>query len=375
MIRCRRRAWPVGLLGVALAMASAACLEDGPTFAYVASPAAADGGAGKLAAFAVDGATGRFTPVVELSVPDPLALAVSPSGRFLYASGSDFDPAAGFRRFVAAYRIDPETGGLARVGEFRIQMVGRPTRLAIHGGALFVLLHSTSTGTHGGIGAFTVADETGSLTWAGPVSSPDDPSFAIVEPRAPFLFVGGELCTTRRCDPVVQASRIEAGGRLVPLGTTIVDAEFIPADGVIDPSGRFLYVVRRSGPVLTYSIDGATGALGALGSVETGPEATAAASVDNFGRTLFVSSGGDFRTYAIERATGRLTLVDSTPADAAPVSVEVERSGRFVYVSSAKSREVRAYAVAAGRLAALGSVAAGGGDVALVEVERTSPDH
>ena len=373
VIRERGRGWLGRLLGVALAMAGAACLEDGRrTFAYVASPGATPGSVGKLAAFAVDDATGRFSPVVDLSVRNPSALAVSPSGPFLYASASDLDSETGVPQFVAAYRIDPETGGLSAVGQFRFQVLGRPTKMVVHGGVLYVLHHSTSTGTHGGMVAYTLDDETGSLTWLGPVTSPDDPGFAAVEPRGPFLFVGGEMCTTRRCDPVVGASRIEAGGRLVPLGTTMVDFEFVPADGVVDPTGRFLYVVRGSGPVLTFSIDGATGALEAQGSVETGSEATAAASVDPLGRTLFVSSGSDLRTYAIDRGTGRLTLVDSTPADAAPVSVDVERSGRFVYVSSARSREVRAYAVAAGRLAALGVVAAGGGDVVVADVPPKS---
>jgi 6-phosphogluconolactonase (cycloisomerase 2 family) len=368
-----RRAWSVRLLGVAVAMASVACMDGSRTFAYVASPGATPADVGTLAAFAVDDATGRFSPIVELSIRNPRALAVSPSGRFLYASGSDLDSATGIPQFMAVYRIDPETGGLSGVGEFRFQAAGRPTRMAVHDGVLYVLHHSTSTGTHGGMVAYTLDDDAGSLTWVGPVSSPDDPSFAAIAPRGPFLFVGGEVCV-RRCDPVVQASSIEAGGRLVPLGTTIVDAEFIPADGVIDPTGRFLYVVRRSGPVLTYSIDAVTGALGAQGASETGPESTAAASVDAAGRTLFVSSAGDLRSYAIDPGTGRPTQISSTPADETPASLAVARSGRFVYASSAKSREVRAYAVAAGLLTAVGVVAAGGGDVALVDVARTSPN-
>jgi len=365
----------VRLLGVAAAMASMGCLTDGQrTFAYVASLGATPGGLGKLAAFAVDDATGRFSPVVELSIRNPRALAVSPSGRFLYASGTALDSATGIPQFVAVYRIDPQTGGLSGVGEFPFPVNGRPTRMAVHLGVLYVLHHSTSTGTYGGMVAYTLDDEAGSLTWVGRVSSPDDPSFAAVEPRGPFLFVGGEVCDVRRCDPVVRASRIQTEGQLASVGTTIVDEELIPADGVIDPTGRFLYVVRRSGPVLTYSIDGATGALAAQGSVEAGPESMAAAAIDGAGRTLFVSSGGDLRAYAVDRGTGRLTLVDSTPADATPVSLDVARSGRFVYVSGARSREVRAYAASAGLLAEVGMVAPGGGDVVLAVLPRKSPE-
>jgi 6-phosphogluconolactonase len=64
-----------------------------------------------IAAFAIDGATGRLTPVQQISSggKSPRNFALDPSGRFLLAANQRSDSIVGFR-------VDPESGRLTPTG-------------------------------------------------------------------------------------------------------------------------------------------------------------------------------------------------------------------------------------------------------------------
>jgi DNA-binding beta-propeller fold protein YncE len=119
----------------------------------------------------------------------------------------------------------------------------------------------------------------------------------------------------------------------------------------VDPSGRFVYVVNRSGfpfggdNVLGYTIDSATGALTAIsGSPFPTGVSPSSVAVDPSGTFAYVANlgsdppfgGGNVSGYTIDSTSGALTPISGSPfpAGSVPSSVAVDTSGRFAYVAN-----------------------------------------
>ena len=115
---------------------------------------------------------------------------------------------------------------------------------------------------------------------------------------------------------------------------------------------------RADDSVSTYAVDGASGRLTLTGKAATGAGPTAIVVAPS-GRFAYVT-GGDISQYAVG-ADGALTALapPTVVVGAGLRGVAVDRAGRYAYAVAAASEEVTAYAIAAGgTLTRVGSIAA-----------------
>ncbi len=183
-------------------------------FAYgVAPPPNSTNHAAAVAAFAVDAMTGALTalPGSPFAAGDTTsALALAPSGRFLYATNQGATGGPGSNT-VSAYNLDSATGVLTTVPGSPFPSAAAPVSIAVEPSGQFVYVANLHDNT---ISAFVI-DTTGALT------------------------------------PIV-------GGPQTPG----LDG---PRHLTIHPGGKFVYMsVANEGSIWGYSIDGVTGALTAV---------------------------------------------------------------------------------------------------------------
>ena len=161
---------------------------------------------------------------------------------------------------------------------------------------------------------------------------------------------------------------IAADGQLSITGTYDLENAVTSGDGtlalVIEPSGRFAYVVRSGAPtsqIIRYAIDPGSGLLTPGDAVDAGGSAQFPA-IDPTGRFLYVPNRftSDISQYAIDPATGALTDLGTIAAGAAPVAAAVDSTGRFAYVVNRGSNDVSGFQIDpdTGLLTSVGSAAA-----------------
>ena len=95
-----------------------------------------------------------------------------------------------------------------------------------------------------------------------------------------------------------------------------------PVSITVDPTGRMAYVVNQgSNNVSTFSINGTTGALTAVGAPVATGNLPASATADLSGRWLYVANLGssDVSVYTIDGTTGEL-MAGGTFVGAPPVN-------------------------------------------------------
>jgi 6-phosphogluconolactonase len=181
---------------------------------------------GRVAAFAIDSATGALTdvPGSQLSTGGigSVAVLVHRSGRFAYTINSNSLPVAPIPSTIAAFSIDQATG------------------------ALTVL-----PGSPFATGASNVARTL---------------SIGALDPRGRFLYAnhtGSNSISVFAIDP--------ASGQLSAVAGSPFVTGLTPSTPVPDPSGKFLFVVSRGdGTVSSYAIDQNTGALALINTLPTG---------------------------------------------------------------------------------------------------------
>ena len=111
---------------------------------------------------------------------------------------------------------------------------------------------------------------------------------------------------------------------------------------------RLAYSANVDGSVGIFSVSPTTGALAALGSVQSSGDPTAIA-VDPSGRFVYVARSDEniVSAYGIDSAAG-LTFVGSVAANN-PVSLAFEPSGRFLYAADAGGESTRSASGRTGR--------------------------
>lgn len=139
-------------------------------------------------------------------------------------------------------------------------------------------------------------------------------------------------------------------------------AGYRPRPVVIDPTGKFAYVVnggsisgKHSGNVSAYAINARTGALTQVkGSPLHAGRGPSAAAVDPAGEFAYVTDYEDdpysisrILVYAINLRSGALTQVKGSRsrAGSGPDSLMIDRHGKFAYVVNYYSSDVSAYAI------------------------------
>lgn len=227
------------------------------------------------------------------------ALAVDPSGRYLYVATT---------AFVSQYAIG-QTGALTPMATPHLLVCYICTAIAVHPSGAYAYVVDNS--------------------YSGPNTTPTIPN-AIMH-----FSVGADGSLTPFAAPG-NALAIEAG---------------VPISIALDPTGRFAYVVNLEfGDVGWFAVD-AFGTLTHVGQLNTGvfPRSVA---VDPSGRFVYVANSGsdDVSAYTIDGTTGALTQIDcgtgagckASPrttatnfaAGVGPFGIAVDPGGKFLYTAN-----------------------------------------
>lgn len=295
---------------------------------------------------------------------NPSFLAVAPSKQFLYAL-RESDGNQG----VAAYAIDPATGGLTFLNEVGSQgsgpahvstdATGRWVMVANYGGGTVAVI---ATNPDGSLGEAVAVESHGDGSQPHQIVTDLDNTHVIVPNKGrddifvyPFDVASGALG-----EPAIVALQDGAGPRHValhPEGWVYAINEldstitaFAYAGGVlsalstvsslpdgfnggntgaeiqIDPQGRFLYASNRGhDSVVVHAIDPASGALTLVEHEPTQGGAPRCFHLDETGRHLLVANqnGGNVVGFAVDPATGSLSPTGVTVQAPSPAFVGV----------------------------------------------------
>lgn len=264
-------------------------------------------------AFSLDFVTGTLLPQTGVSVfagNCPLALAVHPSGKFLYVLASGFvvgteptNPGS-----LTTFTIDSSTGQLSALagGGFSFGIGDSTGRLALDAAGKF--LYATDGRA---VFSFAVDQSTGLLTSVAgsPFAAGNSPFGVAVDSSAGLLFVAnassGDLSTFS----------INSAGILTELSRTLVGKT--PWTVILDPTSRFLYITDHdANAVLGFAVNDVarnlTPVAGSPFATGTGPNHVA---IDPSGKFLYVSNeiSNDISAFAIDSGTGSLTPIASSP--------------------------------------------------------------
>jgi 6-phosphogluconolactonase (cycloisomerase 2 family) len=294
-------------------------------YAYVANYEA-----GTISAFAIDAATGALHPVAGspfLAKPYVAFLAVHPSGKFLYAANS-------YSCSFSAFAIDAATGALSHIGSFAVG-TGHPSCIAFDPAGRYLYLTDEFVRVYG----YSVDAASG---WPEPIQGLPlttggiYPSYLAVDRAGAFAYV------TNIYSRFVDVLAIDAAtGTLSPIPGSPFALRNDPAGTasvVIDPSGRFAYVVNLDSSYFSiFAIDGTTGAMTEI------PDSPFRFQMDPFpgpflmaihpeGRFAYVSNffSDQVAAYSLDASTGGMTQLAGSPYPVGeePVGLAIARVRR-----------------------------------------------
>jgi 6-phosphogluconolactonase (cycloisomerase 2 family) len=270
-----------------------------------------------------DGAWNRIQLVGDLV--NPSWLAFDRTQRFLYTVHGDGSEAS-------AFRIDPATGQLTFLN--RVTTGGRnPVHIMADPTNRFMVVanHIVADGVKSGLSTLPIAAD-------GRLGAPADvvpfdgkigphrveqpfpkPHQVQFDPSGKFIVV-----PDKGCDRVLVYT-IDGGGKLhlVEADGAAARETSGPRHVAFHPGNRFAYVVNElDSTVVAYHFDPVSGALrpfqvvSALADDFTGNSRGSEIAVSRDGRHVYASNRGadTVATFAVDHATGRLTLINSSPA-------------------------------------------------------------
>jgi 6-phosphogluconolactonase len=240
-----------------LCFPSSVAVDPSGRFAYVAG-----GGSDfptNVAMYTIDATTGALTSIGTIAaVGYPQAVAADPAGKFIYVVTAS--TAAGSSGNVSAYAIDATTGALTSTGT--VAAGEDPVALAVSLSGKFAYVVNANSGSAGNVYMYAIDATTGALKSIGTIAAGKDPLSVALDPTGKFAYV-----TNYDSNDVSMYAINGSTGSLTPIGT--IAAGPSPTSIIVHPSGKFAYVTNSaSNNVSMYSI-GATGSLTLLGTIGT----------------------------------------------------------------------------------------------------------
>jgi len=311
-------------------------LEVVPTGRYllVGSGGATGGQDSALIRATVDVQKGELAlaGVVPNGALDPSALALHPTGAWVYAAHTNDDS-------LSTRDLDATTGALGASTVTALGAGSAPRTLLVHprGDWLYALLRGRNRievlALDAQTGAPTVVPSAGAATGASPEA-------LAVDPSGSFLFCANEA------DGTVRSYAIDAAtGTLTPVGAPVATGPFPRGLAAVD---GYLYVsAPTQSKLVILSFDGA-GALAFVADFAlAGSTPTRLAAHPN-GRALAVLDlvGDALETFTVDPATGALTPVGtSLPTPELPLAMRFDPSGAWLAVGGHDAATVALYAV------------------------------
>jgi 6-phosphogluconolactonase len=333
----------------------------------------------RIVTFGVDAAAGTLVPRAETPAAGaPSAFGVSPDRRVLYV---------GYRGTpgIESWRIDPASGALTSLG--RLATEHPPTYLAPDRAGKYLLsayYQGAYAAVHplGGDGAVSgpVLDRQNTAPGAHAILTDPSNRFAFVPHIArqqdnvlepPKDIPGPNFIAQFRFDAAT--GRLHANGTLEP--TKAIG----PRHYCFHPTLDLVYFSDEQGcSVTAYRLDRATGTLAV---VDTTPSLPAGVTVRNTcsqihltpsARFLYVGNRGhnSIAGFAVDPATGRLTPAGHAPTESVPTAFGLDSTGTFLFSAGTATGRLASYRVdgATGALSPLDTYAVGRRPAAVLAV-------
>lgn len=314
----------------------------------------------KILRFGMDSATGRLEPQGEVPAPGaPGPLTVDPSGRFLYAARRG-------DRQISSYRIDPRGGALSLLGS--IGLPSDPPFLATDRTGRFLLSAYYAAGhvaVHG-IGDDGAVREP-PIEW---IETATGAHSVQTDPSNRFVFL--PHIADRGPNEIWQFRFDEKTGHLTPNepAKAVPPPNAGPRHFCFHPSADVVYFCNEQGcSVTAYRLDTSRGTLTSFQTISTlpsgyeGRNTCAEIRITPSGKFVYASNRGhdSIACYAVDGATGELSLVANAPTEAVPRAFSLDPSERFLFAAGLDSGRLAAYRVNAdsGRLEPLETYAVG----------------
>ncbi|BCS32416.1 3-carboxymuconate cyclase [Luteitalea sp. TBR-22] len=286
---------------------------------------------GSVSAYAMDSATGALTALNQVSSGGngPAHVSVTPDGRTVlvanYGGGTVASYAVG-----ADGRLSEPVSVVAHQGSsVHPKRQTKPYAHSIKAAPSGAFVYAADLGADK-VFVYRLDPKTSALSPASPASvaaSPGSgPRHMAFHPRAPFLYVINELALTvavyRRDASTGALTEVQSIGTL-PAGVPN-DPAFSTAEVQVHPSGRFLYGSNRGhDSLVVFAIDEATGRLTLVQHEPTQGKTPRGFGIDPTGRYLLAGNqrSDTLVVFRIDEKTGRLTPTGQSIGIGAPVSV------------------------------------------------------
>lgn len=217
-----------------------------------------------LYSFSIDSTTGALTQLstspiqIDATRISSSAIAIDPSGKFLFASAEDSLTAG-----VYVFSRDLTTGALTSVGA-PVTVDHGAHDMATDPAGKFVLVPATGSSTlFGTLTVFSLNTATGALTLVGsPTHTGPDPSSIAIDPSGKYVY------TANTGDVTISAFTLDStSGALTAVGSPISSGGVGTINGptgiAVESSGSFVYVCNASNDISVFKI-GTGGALSAI---------------------------------------------------------------------------------------------------------------
>jgi 6-phosphogluconolactonase (cycloisomerase 2 family) len=313
-------------------------------FAYVANASSHN-----VSAYSVNASSGTLTPVVGSPFAAgtlPGGVTVHPSGKFLYVANQGGND-------VSGYTINATTGALTAITGSPFAAGQGPASVAIDPSGKFAYVNNEGGGD---VSGYTIDATTGTLTaMAGsPFLSGSGALAVAIAPSGKFGYVGFSGATVQ-----ITAFSINP---TTGVPTVVAGSPFFGAGGgsnvvVVDLSSKFVYAAGGSAGnnIAAFRVNATTGALTSVeGSPFAGGDNPSSATVDPTGTLLYMTnqSSNDVWAYAINPASGALTLLKTVRTQGAPASIFLSKgttpvtyTPRFAYVADFSAATVSVFTI------------------------------
>lgn len=295
--------------------------------------------------FAMDTESGKLTLKYDLDLPaQPWQLCISPDRRFLYQQVRD-DGYSG----VLTFRIDPETGDVAQIGDVELESDACYVSTDKTGRYLFaaylfpgmVTVHRIDSE---GVARGPAVERQLTDLYAHYITTDNSNRFAFVPHVTPT-------------DAIYRFRFDEMTGKLTPcapprLGTPTGHG---PRHLAYHPTLDIVYSnAEQASHVTVYRLDPTDGALEPIQSLSTLPDeghdgvnSTATVRVHPSGKAVYVSNRGhdSVAAFTADPSTGLLTPAGHSPTKECPRPLGLDPDGHYLYAGSDRSGRVTSHGI------------------------------
>ncbi|MGA8492253.1 MAG: beta-propeller fold lactonase family protein [Terriglobales bacterium] len=216
-------------------------MDSGGNYLFVANELSSN-----ISVYAINSSTGALSAIAGSpfsTYNNPFALAITPSGKFLYVLNPNLTSVIGYT--IASGVLHPVAGLPAQVGN-------GPRAIAVDPAESFVYVANSADNT---VSVLGINSSTGALTLLGAFATGTTPTSVVA--LDPYLYVANQGSSNVSVFTVTPNT-----GVLTQITSSPFSAGTAPLFAVLDPDNLFLYIGSQSANTITaLSIDTSTGAL------------------------------------------------------------------------------------------------------------------